>query len=93
MPDLDRFYREAADKAAILGVVLASDEGPMRGLVMKEQYSFPILLDQGAAVDAYNVRFLPAVFVIDAAGNLVDRFVGPSDFDRLNEIADGLAGG
>ena len=65
----------------------------MRSLVTEGKYAFPVLLDQGEAADAYNIRYVPAVFVIDAAGRLVDQFVGASDFVRLNQIADSLAGG
>jgi hypothetical protein len=93
MPDLDRFYREAADKAAILAIAPSRNESGMRSLVTEGKYSFPIMLDQGEVAVAYNVRYVPAVFVIDASGRLVDQFVGASDFAKLNRIADGLAGG
>ena len=42
---------------------------------------------------AYKVRYVPALFVIDAAGNLVQQIVGGADFARLNELVDGLDGG
>jgi hypothetical protein len=93
MPDLDRFYREAADKAAILAIAPARHESGMRRLVMEGKYSFPILLDQGVASEAYNIRYVPTVFVIDAGGRLVDQFVGASDFAKLSQIADGFVGG
>ena len=93
MPDLDRFYREAADKAAILARTPSRGESGMRSLMTEGKYSFPIMLDQGEAATAYNIRYVPAVFVIDAGGRLVDQFVGASDLAKLNQIADGLAGG
>lgn len=93
MPDLDRFYREAADKAAILAVAPASNETGMRDLFMKGGYTFPMLLDPGEVASAYKVRYVPALFVIDASGDLVDRVIGATDFVRLNQIVDGLAGG
>ena len=93
MPELDRFYREAADKAAILAVAPANNESGMRNLVMEGGYTFPILLDQGDVGSAYKVRYVPTLFVIDASGNLVDQVVGATDFATLNEIVDGLSGG
>ena len=93
MPDLDRFYREAANKAAILAVTPNSSEGGMRDLVMKGGYTFPMMLDDGAVSSAYKVRYVPALFVIDAAGNLVQRLVGGTDFAQLNKLADDLNGG
>ncbi len=93
MPDVDRFYREAADKASILVVAPAQSESGMRGLMAEGPYSFPVMLDQGAVATAYNVRYVPVLFLIDADGNLVDHVVGGTDVARLNELVDGLAGG
>jgi len=93
MPELDRFYREAADKAAILAVAPASQEGGMRGLIMSGGYQFPLMLDQGDVGEAYKVRYVPTLFVIDSSGNLVDRYIGATDFTKLNEFVDSLAGG
>jgi hypothetical protein len=93
MPDLDRFYRERADKAAILAVAPLSSEGGLRDVLMGKGYQFPLLIDQGDIGYAYNVRYLPALYVIDADGNLVDRRVGGTDFDQLDRLADDLIGG
>jgi hypothetical protein len=93
MPELDRFYREAANKAAILAVTPRSSQSAVRDLVMSGGYSFPILLDDGSFASAYKVYYVPALFVIDAAGNLAQRIVGGSDFARLNKLVDGLNGG
>jgi hypothetical protein len=93
MPDLDRFYREAANKAAVLVVAPASSEGGLRDLLMQGGYTFPVMLDDGSVSSAYKVRYVPALFVIDAAGNLVQRLVGGTDFAQLNKLADGLNGG
>ena len=93
MPELDRFYREAADRAAILVVTPRSSEGAVRDLVMSGGYSFPIVLDDGAIDSAYKVRYVPALFVIDGSGNLVKQIVGGTDFTRLNKLVDDLNGG
>lgn len=93
MPDLDRFYREAANKAAVLVAAPSSSQGVLRDLVMSGGYTLPIMLDDGGLASAYKVRYVPDLFVIDAAGNLVQRIVGGADFARLNKLVDGLAGG
>ena len=94
MPELDRFYREAADKAAILGVVEGSQEGRTRDWVMSGPYTLPILLDEGDTLySAYKAWPFPALFVIDSMGNIVKRVAGPSDFDRLNQLVDNLKSG
>jgi hypothetical protein len=93
MPDLDRFYREAANKAAIIAVTPASSEGGLRDLVMSGHYTLPIMIDDGSVSSAYKVRYVPALFVIDASGNLVQRLVGGTDFAKLNKLVDDLGGG
>jgi AhpC/TSA family len=93
MPELDRFYREAADKAAVLVAAPTTSEGGIRDLLMANRYSFPVMLDQGELASAYKVRYVPDLFVIDPAGNLVQRIVGGVDFARLNQLVDDLNGG
>ena len=93
MPELDRFYREAADKAAILVVAPSNQEGTVRDLIMAGRYSFPVMLDQGDLASAYRVRTVPNLFVIDAQGRLVNNIVGGTDFERLSQLADDLNGG
>jgi hypothetical protein len=93
MPDLDRFYREAADKAAILAVAPANSEGGMRDLIAQGKYSFPVMLDGGDVASAYKVRYVPSLYVIDSQGGLAQRFVGGVDFDQLVQFVDDLGGG
>ena len=93
MPDLDRFYREAANKAAILAVVPPSSESGMRDLMKAQNYSFTVMVDKGAVGSAYNVRYVPDLFVIDGQGKLVNTIVGGADFTKLNQLVDDLAGG
>jgi len=93
MPELDRFYREAADKAAILVVAPTTSESGIRDLLMANRYSFPVMLDPGDLGSAYKVRYVPDLFVIDSAGNIAQRIVGGVDSARLNQLVDDLHGG
>ncbi len=93
MPELDRFYREAADKAAVLAVAPSNDEGGMRDLMMAEGYSFPVMLDEGDLASAYKIRYVPTLFAIDAEGKLSQSIVGGVDFARLNQLVDDPTGG
>ena len=90
MPELDRFYREAADKAALLAVAPASQESGMRGLIMEGGYQFPLMLDQGDVGDAYKVRYVPTLFVIDPAGKIHTRHTGVLDRPELDEILEAI---
>jgi hypothetical protein len=89
-PELDRFYREASDKAAVLAVAPQNNEGGMRDLIGSEGYSFPVLLDGGDIGSDYRIRYVPTLFAIDAEGTFTERIVGAVDFARLSGIADDL---
>jgi hypothetical protein len=93
MPELDRFYREAANKAAVLVATPTTSRAGIRDLLMANRYSFPVMLDEGALASAYKVRYVPSLFVIDSAGNIVQRIVGGVDFARLNRLVDDLKSG
>jgi hypothetical protein len=93
MPELDRFYREAADMAAILAVAPAGDEGGVRDLMTQGGYSFPVMLDQGDVASGYKIRYVPTLHLVDSQGAIADRVVGAVDFDRLNQMVDGLTAG
>jgi hypothetical protein len=93
MPELDRFYREAGNKAAVLVATPTSSEGGMRDLLMANRYTFPVILDDGGLASAYKVHYVPDLFVIDPAGNLAQRIVGGVDFARLNRLVGDLSGG
>jgi len=92
MPELDRFYREAADKAAVLVVAPSNNEGGMRDLMMAGRYTFPVMLDEGDLASAYKVRYVPDAFLIDAEGRLAQNVVGGVDFARLHQLVDDLKG-
>ena len=65
----------------------------MRSLVMEGKYSFPIMLDQGEVAVGVQRPLRAGGVRHRRSGRLVDQFVGASDFAKLNQIADGLAGG
>jgi hypothetical protein len=92
MPELDRFYRESQDKAAILAVTPASSEGGIRDLMAAGGYSFPVMIDSGDVGSQYGIRYVPTLFVIDAEGKIAQRIVGPVDAARLSQLVDDLSG-
>ena len=92
MPELDKFYRESPDKAAVLAVAPASSEGGMRDLMADGGYSFPVMIDSGDVGSQYGVRYVPTLFVIDAEGKLAQKIVGGVDANRLSQLVDDLSG-
>jgi hypothetical protein len=92
MPELDRFYREKSDKAAILGVTPTSSAGSIRGLMAEGGYSFPVMVDRGLVRSEYDVRSVPTLIVVDQKGKVVRKIVGGTDFSKLSRLVDDLTG-
>ena len=92
MPELDRFYRESSDKAAILAVAPPTSERGIRDLMSSGGYSFPVMIDSGEVGSQYGVRYVPTLFVIDEEGKIARRIVGGVDYARLSRLVDDLTG-
>lgn len=92
MPELDRFYRESPEKAAVLAVAPPSSEGGLRNLMAEGGYSFPVMIDGGDVGSQYGVRYVPTLFVIDAEGRIAEKIVGAVDANRLSQLVDDLSG-
>lgn len=76
----------------MLVVAPARDKEGMQDLVASNGYSFPVLLDEGAASSAYRIRYVPTLFVIDGEGRIAERIVGAVDYARLTRLLDELSG-
>jgi peroxiredoxin len=99
-PALERFYR-AMQSEGLEVVAISIDEEKDRGAVEAFQrefgLSFPILMDLDKRVYAsYRATGVPETFLVDAEGRLVERFIGPRDWDEpryARQIRRLLAGG
>ena len=79
MPKLDTVYKKYKDKGLeVIGVAI--DQEPVetiQGEVRKDGLSFPILLDgEKKMKKAYQVRAVPATFLLDRNGVVMDKQVG-----------------
>ncbi len=86
-PSLDRFYRHFdGEDFEILAVSIDADEELASVVAFGAEYSlsFPVLLDpEMRSYKAYKASGVPETFLIDADGRLIERFVGPRDWDQL----------
>ena len=84
-PSLARFYRKLRDDGfEILAVSVDGPGGPGEVEAFRQEFelSFPILRDPGKKVyRAYQVTGVPETYMIDPHGQLVERFIGPRDWD------------
>ena len=85
-PSLERLYTLLREQGfELLGVsVDAEGEGEAIAEFQREfGLSFPILVDpQKEAYRAYGATGVPETFLIDAGGRLVERFIGPRNWDE-----------
>lgn len=83
MPAMERLYGSLPGDAFAL-VAIAIDENPEDVVAFQErmQLSFPILLDpSGRVYAAYQTMGVPESLLIDAEGRIVERYVGPREWD------------
>lgn len=86
MAALERAHRTLGMRGLrIVGISVDSDAYLVDEYVLKERLTFPIVLDAGGAVarSRFLVTAYPTSFLVDAAGRLVDVWVGEKDWDSL----------
>ncbi|HKY63036.1 MAG TPA: TlpA disulfide reductase family protein [bacterium] len=85
MPSLEALYQRYKDRGfVILGVSLDEEGWPVvEDFLKRVPVDFPLLLDSAQAVsDAYQIYRIPETYLIDAEGKIVDKFVGPQDYNQ-----------
>jgi peroxiredoxin len=85
MPSLESLYRRYQDKNFVVLGVSLDEEGwaAIDAFTKRIPVTFPILLDaKQATSDLYQVYRIPETYLIDTNGQIVDKFVGPQNYDR-----------
>jgi thiol-disulfide isomerase/thioredoxin len=84
-PALERLYRELREEGFdILAVSIDQRESRAEVDAFQREFelSFPVLLDPDKELyDAYRVTGVPETFMIGPQGEMVERFIGPRDWD------------
>lgn len=83
LPSMERLHRTLAGSGFEL-VAVSVDDVPDPVAAFRARYglSFPILLDPERRVSgAYQTHHFPESFLIDAEGRVVERYIGPRDWD------------
>jgi len=79
MPQIDKFYQESRSKGVeVYGINVWERSGTagVAGFIEKSGYQFPILFGTNELAEAYGVRGIPTMFVIDKSGKIAHRHVG-----------------
>lgn len=84
-PALERLHRALRGEGfAVLGVSIDDPGAEAEVVEFQREFSlsFPILRDPGKRVYAeFGASGVPETFLVDAEGRLVERFIGPRDWD------------
>ena len=100
MPAMERLYN-ALPRDGFEMVAVSIDESMEEVASFQDSYqlSFPIVLDPGKRVNAaYQTMGVPESLLIDADGKIVERYVGPREWDapeyvdRIRQLIDGGGG-
>ena len=84
MPELEVYQAELGQRIAVLGVDLGEPTTAIEPFVRQYGLTFPILLDESGAIAAmYGVTGLPTSIILDRAGIVRERVVGPLTRDGL----------
>jgi peroxiredoxin len=88
MPAMERLYRALEkDEFELVAVSIDAERGAV--VAFQEQYrlSFPIVLDRDQSVyNAYQTMGVPESLLIDRQGRVVERYVGPKEWDAREYI-------
>ncbi|MFQ5852998.1 MAG: peroxiredoxin family protein [Candidatus Binatia bacterium] len=82
MPSMERLYRRLKEKGLLMLAVDMQESEKLVAEFMRDfNLSFPALLDRdGSVTFLYGVRGIPSTYIIDRAGRVVGRAVGPRDW-------------
>lgn len=83
MPSMERLYRRFKDRDFVLLAVSEDEDGrkAVEPFVRDGGFTFPVLLDPERQVGAkYGVWGYPETFIIDRAGMVAERVIGPRDW-------------
>lgn len=79
MPSIQKLYEQLVHEDFVILAVSVDKEGEpvVRPFLDQTGYTFPVLLDpRGKAASKYGVRGIPATFIINRDGMIVEKFVG-----------------
>ncbi len=88
MPSLEALYQRYKDEGLIVIGIAGDEQGLKVVKPFAEEFAmtFPVLIDSNHHVtDQYNVRQIPAVFLLDRQGRLAGKLVGGADWS--SEVA------
>lgn len=95
MPALQRLHeRHAAKGFSVVGISIDEEHRKARKFAEKKKLAYPVYLDATAtpAWSVFHVRAIPAIFLIDADGRIVQQWLGKVDMQEVEQAVARLVG-
>jgi len=96
MPALQKLHEAFASKGfSVVGNSIDENGKKKVGaFIAKHKIAYPILLDadENPAWEAYKVKVIPAMFLIDRRGQIVKQWIGEADFKEVESAVASLLG-
>ena len=87
MPQLQKFHEAEGDRVTILGVNMREPAPTVQSYVQAGGYTWTFLLDStGAVTNAYNIRYVPTSFFVDARGVIRQVYTGPMNLGQMESF-------
>ncbi len=88
MPAMERLYqRLPRDRFELVAVAIDDEEAKVAEFQTRYSLTFPIVLDPDKKVaETYQTMGVPESLLIDASGRIVERYVGPREWDSTEYV-------
>ena len=96
LPSMQRTYTAMKGRNfEIIAIHVGPETADMLALLKRFEISFPVLVDAELALSSWNVKGLPASFLLDPEGRVIYKATGPIEWDEpaqrelLQQLLDG----
>lgn len=78
IPEVEKLYQEFSDNedVVILGINLQEDKDTIVKFMKKQEMNYTVLLSDNKVLSNYQIRSIPAFFIIDRDGEVFNKYVG-----------------
>ena len=90
MPSMEALYNQFKEKNFVFLTISVDYVGikAVREFIEKHRYTFPVLIDPKCkTLDLFEVKGIPATFLIDKKGMMIGKAVGPRDWKKPEVIS------
>lgn len=95
MPELQKLHQRYASKGfSVVGISIDEEQDKAIQMVRKRKLAYPVYLDATAtpAWSTFHVRSVPAAFLIDRQGRIVQQWLGKVDLKEVEQAVARLVG-